>query len=42
MTGPNRIPIKGVWAANSGVIIRTTDPLPLCLSALVTSGHVGG
>lgn len=42
MTGPNRIPIKGTWAANAGVIIRTTDPLPLCLSALVTSGHVGG
>lgn len=42
MTGPNRIPIKGTWAANAGVIIRTDDPLPMCLSALVTSGHVGG
>lgn len=42
MTGPNRIPVKGTWAANAGVIVRTTDPLPLALSALVSSGHVGG
>lgn len=42
ITGPVRFNIMGQWNPTVQVQIQQTDPLPMCISALIPSGEVGG
>ncbi len=40
-TGPERLPITGMWQKTGQIAIRQEDPLPIGISAIVPTGSVG-
>lgn len=42
ITGPRRFPILGAWNPTAAVWIQQTDPLPMCITAIIPTGQVGG
>lgn len=42
LTGPIRFPISGGWAPTAQIWVQQVQPLPMCLSAIIPTGSVGG